>query len=281
MEDRIMKIGITYNPQVIDYEKIIRYIIDFFDGKATIFLEDNKNEIFPEIEKLPINRMDIDALISIGGDGTILRALMYTNAPIIGINAGDIGFLSEIPPTEVDIQKALSLFMEKKYYLDERMKLDVFLNDQFISSATNEVVIHTTDVSKVRRYEISINDEKISRIRGDGIIVSTPTGSTCYSMSAGGPIVDPSLSAIVIVSINSFRTPTYPMVVNSKSLIKIIPLNVTKNSIIVIDGFITKEVDTNTIITVKESKNKARFYRFGYSFLKKVSEELLLYSVVL
>jgi len=276
-----MKIGITYNPQVIDYEKIIKNIIDFFDSKATIFLEDNKNEIFPEIEKLPLNKMDIDALISIGGDGTILRALMYTNAPIIGINAGDIGFLSEIPPTEVDIQKALTLFMEKKYYVDERMKLDVFLNDIFVSSATNEVVIHTTDVSKVRRYEISINDEKISRIRGDGIIVSTPTGSTCYSMSAGGPIVDPSLSAIVIVSINSFRTPTYPMVVNSKSLIKIIPLNVTKNSIIVIDGFITKEVDTNTIITVKESKKKARFYRFGYSFLKKVSEELLLYSVVL
>jgi len=276
-----MKIGITYNPQVIDYEKIIKNIIDFFDSKATIFLEDNKNEIFPEIEKLPLNKMDIDALISIGGDGTILRALMYTNAPIIGINAGDIGFLSEIPPTELDIQKALTLFMEKKYYVDERMKLDVFLNDLFVSSATNEVVIHTTDVSKVRRYEISINDEKISRIRGDGIIVSTPTGSTCYSMSAGGPIVDPSLSAIVIVSINSFRTPTYPMVVNSKSLIKIIPLNVTKNSIIVIDGFITKEVDTNTIITVKESKKKARFYRFGYSFLKKVSEELLLYSVVL
>lgn len=276
-----MKIGITYNPQVIDYEKIIKNIIDFFDSKATIFLEDNKNEIFPEIEKLPLNKMDIDALISIGGDGTILRALMYTNAPIIGINAGDIGFLSEIPPTELDIQKALTLFMEKKYYVDERMKLDVFLNDIFVSSATNEVVIHTTDVSKVRRYEISINDEKISRIRGDGIIVSTPTGSTCYSMSAGGPIVDPSLSAIVIVSINSFRTPTYPMVVNSKSLIKIIPLNVTKNSIIVIDGFITKEVDTNTIITVKESKKKARFYRFGYSFLKKVSEELLLYSVVL
>ncbi|MGC8581190.1 MAG: NAD(+)/NADH kinase [Thermoplasmata archaeon] len=276
-----MKIGITYNPQVIDYEKIIRYIVEFFGSKATIFLEDNRNGIFPEIEKLSIDQMDIDALISIGGDGTILRALMYTDAPIIGINAGDIGFLSEIPPTEVDIQKALSLFMERKYYLDERMKLDVFLNDQFISSATNEVVIHTTDVSKVRRYEISINDEKISRIRGDGIIVSTPTGSTCYSMSAGGPIVDPSLSAMVIVSINSFRTPTYPMVVNSNSLIKIIPLNVTKNSIIVIDGFITKEVDTNTIITIKESRKKARFYRFGYSFFKKVSEELLLYSVVL
>jgi len=145
--------------------------------------------------------MDVDMVVAVGGDGTVLRTQGIINQkkiPLFGINMGAVGFLTEIDPAETFT--ALEQVLAGKYFVDKRTQLRVWHNKE-LHKALNEVVIMTQKPAKMLHIEISVDDEVVEELRADGLIIATPSGSTAYSMSAGGPIVDPRVGAFIIVPI--------------------------------------------------------------------------------
>ena len=157
-----------------------------------------------------------DFIISMGGDGTMLRiaglAARY-NTPLLGINLGHLGFITALEADEIDLVERI---FEGRYQIDQRMMLDVTVvrNDQTIYSATalNEVIVTKLNPSKVVRIMIEADETPVIDYRGDGLIVATPTGTTAYSYSAGGPIIEPTAENIAV-------TPVCPFTGRGKSFV--------------------------------------------------------------
>jgi NAD+ kinase len=223
----------------------------------------------------PLNefsKYDIELLITIGGDGTILKALHNCNKKIFGINAGVVGFLTEVNLN--DAKESLNKILNKEFVLDKRMRIKTMLNDKPLEPATNEVVIHTADIAKMRLYQIQLDGVIVQSIHTDGIIISTPTGSTSYAMSAGGPILDPKVDAFLIVPIAPFKLSARPLVVPSKSIIKINIMEPYRNSVLVIDGQEEYEVTSNDVLSFTQEETPAEFVRFEPNFYKSIEEKL-------
>ena len=153
-----------------------------------------------------------DLMISIGGDGTMLncsRKYGLKGIPVLGINLGSLGFLNDIPPEE--LTSSLTKILEGEYSEDNRFFLEASLNGRK-TIALNEVVIHSGEIAQLIEYDLFINDSFVYRQKADGLIISTPTGSTAYSLSGGGPIVHPKVKSIMI-------TPMLPLSLSSSSLL--------------------------------------------------------------
>src|SRR5256712_4391205 len=157
---------------------------------------------------MPLAHMKADVVLAIGGDGTILRALQLSDAKVLGINSGSLGFLAEVYAEEID--EYLDRIVRGDYKVEERMRLKVTVDGERMFDCTNEAVVHTAHVAKIRHFDIRLGDEMVERVRADGMIVATPTGSTSYSMSAGGPIVDPHVDAIIVTAIAPFKPASRP-----------------------------------------------------------------------
>ncbi|MGZ7119879.1 MAG: NAD(+) kinase, partial [Methanobacterium sp.] len=190
-----------------------------------------------------IDEMDVDMIITIGGDGTILRTqslIGEKKIPIFGINLGTVGFLTEIGPEEAF--HAIKEVLAGNYFVEERTRLEVWHNRD-LAPALNEVVILTRKAAKMLHIEVKVDDEIVEELRADGIIFATPSGSTAYSMSAGGPIVDPRVDAFIIVPICPFKLGSRPTVVSGQSIIKVRLLREGKKAVAVIDGQYEEEIN--------------------------------------
>lgn len=216
---------------------------------------------------------DLDFIMTIGGDGTILRLLQKTDQRILGMNTGNVGFLTARDLSEVE--KALNLIDRGDYFVDERIKLEVVVNGKKRGECTNEAVIHTNQVAKVRGFKIHQEDSEIDWFRGDGLIVSTPTGSTCYSMSAGGPIVNPEVEAFVIVAISPYELSTKPYVVPVDRDINVELTTENKTCRMVLDGQKELDIDSTDELTFRLSENRAKFISFESNFYQRIRKKLV------
>ena len=154
------------------------------------------------------------------------------------------------------------------------MRLKTMLDNNILPCSLNEAVIHTAHVSKLRHFEIMVDDSLAEEVRADGIIIATPTGSTCYAMSAGSPILDPRVPALVIVPIAPFALSSRALVVPAKSKITI-KLYEFKPCMLVLDGQFVKKIEENFTMEFTSSKNYAEFIRFSTDFYKRVWEKLV------
>lgn len=171
-------------------------------------------------------RLDSDLIIVFGGDGTFLHTSLNfigTGIPLMGINLGRIGFLTEIETNE--LSEALDNIIEGNYYIENRNTLEVYIkrDDQIIDKkyAVNDTVINRAADGEMLKVNMQINKEYVNSYRGDGIIISTPTGSTAYSFSAGGPIINPQVKAILITPICPHAVHVKPMVISDSEFIEI------------------------------------------------------------
>ena len=164
-----------------------------------------------------------DLIIAIGGDGTILQCAKQfgiKGIPLVGINLGSLGFLSDIAPSKISIE--LPEILNNNFLVDQRFLLKASIDSKPIGSPSlNEIVIHSGSIAKMIEYELYIDDIFIYRQRADGLIITTPTGSTAYSLSGGGPIIHPSLDIIGIVPMFPHSLNNTPILVNAKKDIKI------------------------------------------------------------
>ncbi len=221
-----------------------------------------------------LNELRTDMAIILGGDGTLLRTQnqLTKEIPIFGINMGTVGFLTEI---EVENTfEALDAILDGEWSKEKRTQIIISHENQSFR-ALNEVVIMTARPAKMLHYEISVDGEVVEELRADGLIISTPSGSTAYSMSAGGPIVDPKVGAFIIVPICPYKLGVRPFVVSDASEIRIKLLKRGKKAIFVMDGQIQKEVNYMEELIIKKSEKDVYFMRINKKyFYKKVKDKL-------
>jgi len=214
-----------------------------------------------------------DIVVTVGGDGTVLRALEDIEKPIFAINSGAMGFLCEVESKYA--VEGLKKVLSKEYNIEERSKLKVMVDGKRLSDAANEVTVQTARIAKIMYLQIFVEDELLETFGADGVIIATPTGSTSYSLSAGGPILDPSVKAMVIAPIAPFKLSARPWVVPIDKKIGIKLLHKSKKSHLVIDGESSQPITIDSKITITGSEKKARFIRFGESFYQMVRLKLV------
>lgn len=217
-----------------------------------------------------------DVIITVGGDGTIMRyakvAATY-NKPVIGINAGRIGFLANIEPSEVEL---LSKLKTGEYTTEQRMLLDIKVveNGKEVGSfsALNDAVITCGFMSRIIDISVCVENDSIN-YRADGMIVSTPTGSTAYSMSAGGPIVDPNVENMTVTPICSHSLTARPIILGGDRVVKLKAFSKKRTEIFLsIDGRKSFTIKPYTEIYVTKSQNSVKLIRLNdRSFYKTLS----------
>ncbi|MBE6729439.1 MAG: hypothetical protein E7568_04335 [Ruminococcaceae bacterium] len=219
-----------------------------------------------------------DVLITVGGDGTIIRyaktAALY-NKPILGINAGRLGFLANIEANQLSL---ISKLVTGDYKTEERMILDVKVieNGSEVSrfSAVNDAVLSSGFVSRLIDIQAYIDDEPIS-YHADGLIVSTPTGSTAYSLSAGGPIIDPAIDNLIITPICSHSLSAKPIILSGDTELKLKAFSMKRSDVyLLIDGRRSYTVKPYTEIYVSKAKSVISLIKLtNRSFYKTLSEK--------
>ncbi len=265
-----MKFGVTANPHIPDSLDATKRILKFLEPNHEVLLE---TEIAKDVGRtgVPLAHMKPDVILAIGGDGTILRALQLADAEILGINSGSLGFLAEVYANEVE--PFLGRIVRKDYKLEERMRLKVTVDGQRLFDCLNELVVHTAHVAKIRHFEAYLDDALVTRVRADAMILATPTGSTSYSMSVGGPIVDPRVDAIILTAIAPFKPSCRPHVFPASSRISI-KLVKPKECLLVMDGQHEMPLKGTEDVVVTRSEKPARFIRFRDDFYKRFEEKI-------
>lgn len=220
----------------------------------------------------------IDLLFSIGGDGTFLdstRFIRSSGTPILGVNTGRLGFLSRVSTTDLD--QALEELIEGSYQLEPRALLKLETNDKLFglhNNALNEVTIHKKDSSSMIIIHTYLNDEFFNSYWADGLIISTPTGATAYSMSCGGPIIMPGSNNFVITPVAPHNLNVRPFVVPDDAVLKLQLEGRGDQFLIGLDSrteTVTKGVD----LSVSKSDFKINLVKLkGHSFMKTLREKL-------
>ena len=265
--------GVIANPYIEGTFEIARKVIALLEPEHECIINPFIAEKLGEAGRgVPPEKMECEILITIGGDGTILRTLQLTRSKVLGVNAGVLGFLTEI--SQDGLEKGLARLTAGDYTVEERIKLKTMLNDRRLEDAVNEAVIHTSQIAKIHSYEVFVDELKADMIRADGIIIATPTGSTCYAMSVGGPILDPKLHGFVITPIAPFKLASRPIVVSSGSTVTVKLEDTHRSCVLVLDGQSEYEVGRGDVITISQAEEPAQFIRFEPDFYKRVSEKL-------
>lgn len=194
------------------------------------FIEPRLAKLCPQCAATEAGRDEIgencDLVIVVGGDGSMLsaaRTMARHNTPLLGVNRGRLGFLTDIAPDEIDVK--VSEVLDGQYEAEERFLLEVVvLRDGEVigrADALNDVVVNSGTSAQMIEFDLTIDDTFVYRQRADGLIISTPTGSTAYSLSAGGPIMHPSLDALVLVPMFPHTLSSRPIVVEGDSRLRL------------------------------------------------------------
>ena len=222
----------------------------------------NIERVIYEEEERAIDNCDI--VVTIGGDGTILHAaslLFGTEKPLLGVNLGRVGFLALIEPTELHLIKKLK---NKDYSIEKRSLVDIYLNDNKVGTALNEILISQGVLATAIGLELYCDGILVNNYRADGLLVATPTGSTAYSLSAGGPILDTAVEALLATPIcaHSLYSPSIVFSGDRVLSIKIPPDERVYEYTVTIDGHTKIAVTKNDTISVKKSDDYVHLISF-------------------
>ncbi len=265
-----MKFSVVANARHSGIKKILTKVIGFLDD----FELETETASIVKLKGVPFEDLQGDVVISLGGDGTLLYILSKLNKPIFGINCGGVGFLAEIEHTD-DIFTAIQN-LEKENYLKQKLqRIDAYINENHVGSALNEVVLHSSRVARIQGFEINIDGALADSFRGDGLIISTPTGSTSYAMSLGAPILYPTMEAHIIVPIAAYRIGARPLVIPSKYEITA-KLTGNPEAVMVIDGQEEILITIKDEIRFRQSSKPVELIRFKDNFFERVRTKLRL-----
>jgi len=258
------RIGIVCRGEAADL-LVLNGLIEYLDKRVEVILDvETANKLKKQGSR--IKEMNVDLLICVGGDGTILRTLHHLRGttPVLGINMGTIGFLADVQPENAI--SALAKVLDG-FEVERRERLAVNVKDGTIPYALNEALVITSNPGKMLHFAIFVDGEEWERLRADGVVFATPTGSTAYAMSAGGPIVHPGVNAAIIVPIAPFKLSARPTVVDINSEINL-ELLVTKNAELVIDGQFYRKIGKEHRISITKGEPAFFVKRKDRHFLK-------------
>ena len=286
-----MKVAIYGQYYQNSTEPIIRDIFVFFNkNNVEMIIEshflmmlyerkivENKYKTFKSHTELDSS---FDMLISIGGDGTILRAatlVQDSGVPILGVNAGRLGFLATVQ--RENIETFLQLAIDKKYSISKRTLLSLSCSSpnksiEEINFAMNEITVSRKDTTSMITIETYLNDEYLNSYWADGLIISTPTGSTGYSLSCGGPILTPDVKSLVITPLAPHNLNVRPLVVPDDTEIRLKVTGREENYLVSLDSRVTS-VKNESILTLKKTPFEIKMIEIqGETFLKTLRNKL-------
>ena len=286
-----MKVAIFGQYYQNDTRPIIKDIFVFFNrNNVELVIEEKFLKILYQ-EKIiakPYNTFrshtdldcSIDILISIGGDGTILRAATFvrdSGIPILGVNAGRLGFLAKVQKENIAL--FLQIVLEKKYTISKRTLLSVTCTpngmESDINFAMNEVSVSRKDTTSMITIETYLNDEYLNSYWADGLIIATPTGSTGYSLSCGGPILTPEVKGFVITPIAPHNLNARPLVIPDNTVIKLKVSGREEQYLVSLDSRITS-INNNSELVIKKTPFKINMVEIPEeTFLTTLRNKLL------
>ena len=270
--------GIFFNPNYKTTKPIFDLLEKLHNSKdLQFFMFPQQKELFPEFIK-SVGKNKLDCILSFGGDGTFLRASQISfeyNVPLMGINLGKLGFLSESSLSE--LEKSIDDLKKNKFKVQQRMLLRIVVKRNnkviFTSSALNDAVIYKGTEPRLIDIRFYSDKRLVVETRCDGLIISTPTGSTAYSLSAGGPILSPVMDAFVVTPLNPHVLSVRPMVFASDDRLSFKLRTNGSECILQLDGKNSHELIDNDEIIVKASNKKISFIKLTnktfYQILRK------------
>jgi len=217
----------------------------------------------------PLRRMDIELLVTLGGDGTVLKAakeMLKPKTPILAVNMGRRGYLTEVEPSE--FEAAFTKWEKGDYELEQQWKLSVIHQNRLLGEALNEALLLPTIPAKMLNLNLTLRGKRVFQARADGIIVSTPTGSTAHSFSAGGPVLETSMDSVSLTLIAPLQ-PVKSIVVPVKAGVQLRVVEPGPSANLVIDGRLEREIRIGQSLSFRKSGNSTFFVRFGDSFLQR------------
>jgi NAD+ kinase len=287
-----MKIGIYGQFYHKNSETHIQAILNALQSKGVeIVVEKNflalmrENQSFhTDLSKLAsFTRLDTsyDLFFSIGGDGTILKSITFVrdlDIPIVGVNTGRLGFLATIQ--KQDVTSSITEILEGNYYISERSLLSIETSPSNkeitpLNFALNEVAVNRKNTTSMIKVETTINSEHLTSYWSDGLIVSTPTGSTGYSLSCGGPVIEPSNESIILTPIAPHNLNVRPLVVPDNSVVTLKVSGREDTHLVSLDSRIVT-LENETLITIKKAPFTIKFVQpIEESFIKTLRKKLL------
>lgn len=260
----VIRVGLVSR---LDGDDALKVALKLYKGMTRKDLKVLPEEQLSQVAKLPggvpFSKMDADLIVTVGGDGTVLKTCMgipKPETPILAVNMGRRGYLTEVDPENA--MHAIEAYMKGTCKREEHAKLSITVEGEATVDGLNEAVITSGTPSKMLHFMVSIDKSQLLEFRGDGLIVSTPTGSTAYSLSAGGPIVDNSVEAFVVTFICPLEHLT-PLVLSMDNRIKVELMDPKLKGTLVVDGRLQRELHPQTSVTITRSPHKAVFVRLG------------------
>ncbi len=273
-----MRIGVTANPLKPAALELARRAVERLSERAEVVVSTETQALIrASAAHGPLETLKVDALVAIGGDGTFLYTLQRSHAPLLPINAGTLGFLAEVDGGNATaFEGALDRLAAGRYFLESRMKLASQVGGHNLADATNEVVVHTSQVAKMRQFEIAVDGQPVGRLRADGVILATPTGSTSYSLSAAGPILDPGVEGIIVGALAPFQSAQRSVVLDPLRSVSVTLVSKEKDGVVVVDGQDERRLAGGATVVAYRSPRRAEFVRFGSRFFRRLLGKRLL-----
>jgi NAD+ kinase len=272
-----VRIGLHANPHKPAALALARRALGAIGDRAEVVLSDELSPLEPGRPHAAWESLGADVLLAIGGDGTFLHALRRTAVPLLPVNAGTLGVLSEVDGAAPGaLEAALEKLLAGRYFLEERTKLAAEIGAEPLPDATNEYVVHATQVGKMGLFEISFDRRPVGTIRADGLIVATPTGSTAYALSSLGPIVEPEVDGFVLTAIAPFRVEARAVVLGGLRTVQIRSLRDGGSTVVLPDGDGEHPLAVGDAVTISRSPRRASLVRFGTSFFDRLKGKRIL-----
>ena len=277
-----MRIGLIGNTRYADLREVLAETARLAADRGWVLSGDPELAVLSPVPLAPLDPEAIDLLVSFGGDGTLLRGarrLRGREVPILGVNFGRVGFLTSV--ARDGVAAALASFTAGEHRLSVRAALVATIRDssgkpRVDHAALNDVVLHKGGVARVVRFQVLIDGEQMGPVSADGLVVATPTGSTAYSLSAGGPVVVPTLSAMVVTPICAHSLGMRPLVVPADAVICIEPLDARVDDMLVsFDGQESATLAPGEQLEVRAAPWRVVLVRFGEpGFFRRLREKL-------
>jgi NAD+ kinase len=265
-----MKVGVCGNHRYPELGTLLAQLVALAPTRGIeLFSEPRLADLWP-VAPPDFRAVSLDVLLTFGGDGTLLRGartLEGRGIPILGINLGKVGFLTSISRT--DLPAALDALVAGRYTTEPRQALKAVVLDAKgqvtpLDLALNDVVVHKGGVARVIRLDVVVQGESVGPYSADGIIVATPTGSTAYSLSAGGPIVVPGVQALVITAIAAHTLAVRPLVFPASWDVVVQPVDPEEEDVIVsVDGQVVTHLAPGSRVRIRVAESPVLLVRVG------------------
>jgi NAD+ kinase len=283
-----MRIGIIANRKRPRADQIVREVLDWIVAhRQEYYVCDQLADLALDPDRV-IARKDLcnrcDLIISMGGDGTLLataRDVGDKEVPILGVNLGSLGFLTQIAAH--DVSEYLQQIVDNRHEVESRMMLRAALknsDETQVHNALNDVVVDRGSVARLIQLDLYVNGEYISTYRADGLIICTPTGSTAYNSAVGGPILNPRMEAIIASPMAPQSLAARPLLFDGDDIINIKIASKEHNALITIDGQISAPLDDQLEVEIRKSDFVTKLVTFPHNSFYKILRTKLHWAVL-